>query len=137
MSLLEEARAAGLTVKVEGEKLVVRGPRDAEHIALQLLESKPRVIAILRASEGGEEGYGTEGLNWVFDLDAGHLPAAPFPLNSKMTVVDVDRFLSSLRTDLELGPRGARARTGALQEQCEELQELLGRTRRTDGEIHE
>jgi hypothetical protein len=51
LKLLELARAAGLAVRVDGEKLVVRGPRKAEAVAKRLLENKAVVIAALCASE--------------------------------------------------------------------------------------
>jgi hypothetical protein len=47
MTLLEEARAAGLTVRVDGARLVVRGPRAAEAMARRLLERKVEVLAAL------------------------------------------------------------------------------------------
>lgn len=45
--LLAEARAAGLAVTANGDRLVIEGPRDAEPIAVRLLAAKPRVIAAL------------------------------------------------------------------------------------------
>ena len=48
VDLLERARDAGLTVCQEGEKLVVRGPRSQEPLALELLAHKPEVIAALK-----------------------------------------------------------------------------------------
>ena len=49
MTLLEEARAAGLTVLADGTRLVVRGPRAAEAMARRLLERKVEVLAALAA----------------------------------------------------------------------------------------
>jgi hypothetical protein len=45
--LLEEARDAGLEVRVDGDRLVVRGPRSAAALARQLLDRKPEVVAAL------------------------------------------------------------------------------------------
>jgi hypothetical protein len=47
LSLLREASAAGLTVREDGGKLVVRGPRAAEPIALRVLADKPAVLEAL------------------------------------------------------------------------------------------
>ena len=47
VALLEEARTAGLSVRVNGERLVVRGTRDLEDLAIQLLERKAEVLAAL------------------------------------------------------------------------------------------
>ncbi|MGH7074493.1 MAG: hypothetical protein ACREFD_09880 [Stellaceae bacterium] len=47
LSLLRDASAAGLTVREDGGKLVVRGPEAAEPIALRLLAAKPAVLEAL------------------------------------------------------------------------------------------
>ncbi len=46
--LVLEAQRAGLTVRVEGDVLVVRGPNSAEALARRLLECKPDVLALLQ-----------------------------------------------------------------------------------------
>jgi hypothetical protein len=48
ITLLLEAQAAGLSVRVDGDKLIIRGPRSAELIARRLLAYKPAVVAALR-----------------------------------------------------------------------------------------
>src|SRR5262245_7115820 len=47
LTLLEQARSAGLTVVVQGDKLVIRGPRRAGPLAEQLLAHKGEVIDAL------------------------------------------------------------------------------------------
>src|SRR4051812_43418732 len=42
--LLDEARAAGLSVRVEGDRLVIRGPRQAEPVARRLMANKAQVV---------------------------------------------------------------------------------------------
>ena len=42
--LLEEARAAGLKVWSEGDNLVIRGPKAAEPLALNLIAHKQDVL---------------------------------------------------------------------------------------------
>ena len=49
MTLISEARAAGLSIRAEGDTLVVKGPQHAETVARNLLTSKPTVLAALRA----------------------------------------------------------------------------------------
>jgi hypothetical protein len=56
VTALTEARAVGLEVRAEDDRLVVRGPRLHEAIARQLLNQKPMVLALLT-----EEG---EALGW-------------------------------------------------------------------------
>jgi hypothetical protein len=45
--LLAEAESAGLTVRAEGDRLVVRGPRSAEALMRRLIDRKPDVLAAL------------------------------------------------------------------------------------------
>jgi hypothetical protein len=48
--LLEEARAAGLTVQAQGDRLRIRGPRRAEEVALRLIAHKAAVLEVLAAA---------------------------------------------------------------------------------------
>ena len=48
VALLEEARAAGLKVWSQGDKLVIRGPKVAEPLALLLIEHKSLVLPLVR-----------------------------------------------------------------------------------------
>jgi hypothetical protein len=47
LTLLEEARGAGLRVAAEGNRLVIRGPKTAEPLARRLLAHKAEVLAAL------------------------------------------------------------------------------------------
>ena len=58
-------------------------------------------------------------------FDSANLPAAPFRLRSGVEVTDPQRFYASLRNDIEQGEGGARARTGALQEDLVGLFDLF------------
>jgi len=51
MTLLQEARASGLTVQAMGDKLVIRGPRRMGDLAQRLLAHKPDVMAALAPHE--------------------------------------------------------------------------------------
>ena len=55
LTLLVEARAAGLTVNAIDGRLVIRGPRQSEAIALRLIEAKVAVMVAL-AGDAGETG---------------------------------------------------------------------------------
>jgi hypothetical protein len=50
VSLLAQARAAGLTVGAVGDRLVIRGPRGGAPIAENLLAHKALVLAALRTA---------------------------------------------------------------------------------------
>jgi hypothetical protein len=57
--LLDRAQKAGLAVRLDGEKLIIRGPRRAEPVARLLIEHKPAVLAALTpwgASNGDISG---------------------------------------------------------------------------------
>ena len=49
LTLLDRARAAGLSVTAEGDRLIIRGPRRAEPIACELISRKAEVLALLAA----------------------------------------------------------------------------------------
>ena len=49
LTLLEEAREAGLTVRADGERLRIRGPRRAEPMVQRLIAHKADVLAALTA----------------------------------------------------------------------------------------
>ena len=61
--LLNEARNAGLTVRVAGARLVVRGPRSAEAVAWRLLNRKPEVLTAL-ASRTESDVLADEPIDW-------------------------------------------------------------------------
>jgi hypothetical protein len=48
LALIAQARAAGLTVRADDDRLIVNGPRSAEAIVMQLRDHKLAVLALLR-----------------------------------------------------------------------------------------
>jgi hypothetical protein len=52
LTLIREAHDAGLTVARQGDKLVIRGPKRAEPVALKLIARKPEVIRALSDATG-------------------------------------------------------------------------------------
>jgi len=52
LNLLREARAVGLAVRAEGDRLVIRGPRQAEPVARKLLAHKYDVLPLLARCHG-------------------------------------------------------------------------------------
>jgi len=51
LRLLDEARAAGLSVTADGERLVIRGPKRAASVARRLIAGKSDVMAALAARD--------------------------------------------------------------------------------------
>lgn len=80
--LLREAHAVGLTLRVEADRLVIRGPRRAEMIAKRLLDRKPEVIAALTGQDRESDGW--DWWDWLHPEDyaritAPHVVPAPCP----------------------------------------------------------
>jgi hypothetical protein len=53
LTLLDRARAAGLSVAARGDRLVIKGPRRAEPIARELMGRKAKVLALLAGPPQG------------------------------------------------------------------------------------
>ena len=53
LTLIEQAKAAGLTVRADGDKLIVCGPKRLESLAKRLIDNKPLVMAALAARPDG------------------------------------------------------------------------------------
>ena len=51
IALLDVARKVGLQVTTDGQRLIVRGPKQAEPLARQLLAQKAEVMALLTADQ--------------------------------------------------------------------------------------
>ncbi len=121
VTLLQEAEAAGLTVRVDGDRLVVRGPKSAADIAERLLDRKAEVIEALAAE------WDAEMLTLIRWFLGTHPPSAPFELSRGVTVLKPALWWTSLRRDLAAGPRGPRARYVALQQDLRRLAALMKR----------
>src|SRR5690349_25111211 len=65
MTLLDEARAAGLIVTTRGGDLIIRGPGRTEPLAQRLLQRKAEVMALLAAEDAA--------IAWRRDAMAGQL----------------------------------------------------------------
>ncbi|MFT4037634.1 MAG: hypothetical protein QM692_05590 [Thermomicrobiales bacterium] len=45
--MLREAQAAGLLIQAEGDRLLVRGPKRLQEVALEVLRHKPEILTLL------------------------------------------------------------------------------------------
>jgi hypothetical protein len=77
LSLLVEARAAGLIVLADGGRLVIRGPKSADAVARRLLAHKAVVLAALAAGNGNTTPANPEKI--VSCVDAGPWEEATEP----------------------------------------------------------
>ncbi len=119
VSLLQEAEAAGLSVRVDGDRLVVRGPKSADAIAERLLDHKAEVLKVLSAEWDAEM---LTLIRWFL----GTRPLTePFELSKGVTVIRPALWWTATRRDIAAGPGGPRARTGALREDLLKLAALF------------
>ena len=149
--LMDEATAAGMTIHLDGESLVVRGPRSAERLAKEQLSRKSEIIRLLHSGDGNTNRsnpaktrivsppqleqatkVGGASIHWpaaladfVLLLVPGDLPAPPFLITPAVQIVSRERFLNWLKADIYRGPTGPRARWGALQSDLQRLRDLL------------
>ncbi len=119
VSLLQEAEAAGLTVRVDGDRLVVRGPKSAGAIAERLLDHKTEVLKVLSAE------WDAEMLTLIRWFLSTHPPAEPFELSKGVTVIRPALWWTATRRDIAAGPDGPRACHGALQSDLRRLHDRL------------
>ncbi|MCK6486587.1 MAG: hypothetical protein HUU22_15615 [Phycisphaerae bacterium] len=72
LELLQQAQAAGLTVRAEGDRIRVRGPKQAEPLACLLIQNKDAVLRAL-ARQSGSFHY-TDEVMELGDVCAGWTP---------------------------------------------------------------
>ncbi len=121
VSLLQEAEAAGLSVRVDGDRLVVRGPKSAGAIAERLLDHKTEVLKALSAE------WDAEMLTLIRWFLGTHPPTEPFELSKGVTIIRPALWWTAARRDIAAGPRGARAKYGGLQQDLRRLAALMKR----------
>ena len=80
--LIRQGEAAGLSLRVEGERLIVRGPASAEAVAKALLRRKAEVVAALKAPANDSQ------------------PVAATATLPAWDAAEADRILTQLRADL-------------------------------------
>jgi len=73
--LLARARASGLSIRREGERLVVRGPRSLGTLALEVLALKPEVLLALELEAARIERCPACGTVWYVLAPEGYLAA--------------------------------------------------------------
>ncbi len=121
VTLLQEAEAAGLSVRVEGDRLGVRGPESAGAIAERLLDHKAEVLKVLSAE------WDAEMLTLIRWFLGTHPPTDPFELCRGVTVIRPALWWTATRRDIAAVPGGPRARYGALQSDLRRLAALMKR----------
>jgi hypothetical protein len=148
MTLLQEARVAGLTVALEGDQLKIRGPKCADGIARKLIANKQEVVSALAATNTrripsppspashacSEPAFPTSVREWdqeareliaFFRMARARLPKMPFRLTRWQYISNPQKWYKVLELDIAAGPLGCRARMGVFQEDLRRLKEFL------------
>ena len=110
-TLIRTLRERGVRLRAHDGRLKVRGRREALPSALcQAIHSQAATLLPILDTWGPATGL------HVLYLLYEAVPSAPFQLDQARFVADPVAFLVRLYQDVQAGPRGPRARTGALQE---------------------
>ena len=148
MTLLQEARAAGLTVAMEGDQLRIRGPKCADCIARKLIANKQEVLSALVTTKAGRissppscvsdagqrsvspppvRQWDSEARDLIafFRMARARLPHAPFRLTRWQYITNPEKWYKVLELDIAAGPLGCRARMGVLQEDLRRLRAVF------------
>ena len=119
--VIQKLKSIGYQIRMDGREILLTAdcdpdPAIATVLLLELKRCKPEAVRIL---------------NWTADektlidqflISPTH--EAPFNLNACTRVINSEVFYAALRRDIEAGPRGTRARYGALQCDLQDLHNL-------------
>lgn len=135
--LLNAATASGLKLTVDGDRLIVRGPKKSAHVVETLAKHKATLLAYLTCHATEQPVTATvtpmsttytatlpveagDLIGW-FKANRDRLPSVPFRLNAWTFVSSPETFFSSLNRDI--GGSGARA--GGLAADIRDLKLML------------
>ena len=124
-------RMFGGTLRAEGGRLRCRLPRQAVTPELEraLRRHKPAILGVLEIWGPGV-GYLV-----LWFLESAPLAREPFQLHRTRRVTDPSRYFYQLYVDIQAGPAGPRARTGALQKELRLLHTLFEGEEILEGEM--
>jgi len=120
--VLEKLRSIGYQIRVDGEDILLtadRDPVDPALVTALLAELKRCKVDAVRLLNMAWPAETKTLLEWFAAAPA---KEAPFHLSACVRVLDAELFYETLRRDIERGPRGPRARTGALRDDLSKLQ---------------
>lgn len=141
--LLDTGRRAGLEIAFEGDRLLVRGPKDAGDVAQALIDRKAELRSLLATGKRSSapapspappkppftawpDADTAAAADFCLLLTRDDLPPAPFEFGGRWCIViNRERFLAGIQADAKAGPRGPRAKTGALRVDLLRLRTML------------
>ena len=88
-------------------------------------KSPKSVVSVKSVSTGTEADWDAETAGIIEWFKATSPPSEPFELFPHVQVIHPGRWWQTLKADIAAGPRGPRARYGALQEDLKRLAEIL------------
>ena len=119
--LIQDVHSAGGTIVAEGDMLSLAAPAPLpDSLMDDLRQHKAEVMALVGAEWDAET---TRIIEW---FQATEPPTEPFELFPHVKVIHPGRWWKTLKTDIAAGPKGPRARYGAIQADLKRLAEILG-----------
>jgi hypothetical protein len=113
LSLLAEAHAAGLTIQVVGDKLVVHGPRTAAPLVERLREHKLAIMAVLVTAPVGDPGFCYAGDSMAFGDICEGWGAAPWAERLRQMAARCDQYRPDIAAHYRLWAADIEARLRA------------------------
>ena len=91
-AMLEAAEVAGLKVRFEGDRLIVRGPRKAGPVAQHLLDHKAELVTHLMRFSATARAYEAAIARWLNghpprNLDPDHCAACDRPVDDRLVIL--------------------------------------------------
>jgi len=127
VTLLQNARTAGLSIEVKGDLLRIRGPKRAASVARELLKNKSAVLKVIGRKETSAcwSAESNELIDWFIDEGQYLIPDSSFRLCPWIEVTNPARFREYLLFSISLGPEFITNKNGKLREDLRMLNRKL------------
>jgi len=122
-TVIQKLKSIGYKIQTDGQDILLSAdcdpdPNLATILLADLKECKAEAVRLL---QGKSEAWPAEVQTLIDWFLTSPTPEAPFQLNSCTRVVNSELFYAALQREIETGPRGPRARYGALQDDLRNL----------------
>jgi hypothetical protein len=126
-AVIQKLKSIGYQIRTDGQDILLSADHDPdpEQATILLADLKQCKAEAVRLLQGKSEAWPAEIKTLIDWFLISPTPEAPFQLNSCTRVVNSELFYAVLRREIESGPRGTRARHGALQNDLRDLQAKL------------
>ena len=125
--VIQKLMCIGYRVQTDGDDIILKADLDPDPVLAipliaELKQCKTEAVSLLKRRI---VEWPADVKNLIDQFLISPTPESPFQLNRHTTVIDAGKFYSALRRDIEAGPKGPRARTGAIQCDLRDLQDKL------------